>query len=121
MSGRHYSIYKALISFPFTTDLMDTMINACVNHTVLIIRWKKVLQVMLCKTPGNYNIEKLRVIQLIEADLNMYLGLIWGKKLVHNTINHKLFPIEQFGNHPGTQVSSAALLKTLSFDHVRIL
>ena len=37
---------------------------------------------MLCKTPGVYEIKKLHVIQLIEADLNMYLCLVWGKRLV---------------------------------------
>mmetsp|Transcript_7891 Transcript_7891/g.12066 ORF Transcript_7891/g.12066 Transcript_7891/m.12066 type:complete len:162 (-) Transcript_7891:62-547(-) len=76
---------------------------------------------MLCRVPGNYDLEKLRVIQLIEADLNMYLRLTWGKRLVQNAIHHDLFPEEQFGNHPGVQGGSAALLKTISTDLIRLL
>lgn len=120
LSGRHYSIYKALLAFPFTTNLLVTLINECTEHTFLLSRWKKVLQVMICKTPGNYHIDKLRVIQLLEADLNMYLRLIWGKRLIHNTLKHDLFPQEQLGNKPGVLGASAALLKVLTFDHIRL-
>jgi hypothetical protein len=33
-------------------------------------RWKKGLDVELCKEPGNYNLERLRTIVLLEADYN---------------------------------------------------
>ena len=76
---------------------------------------------MLCKEQGNYKIEKLRVIQLMEADLNMYLRLTWGKKLVRNAIQYNLFLLEQLGNKPGVLGSSAALLKVISFDLIYLL
>jgi len=94
----------------------------------MLTRWKKVLEVMLCKIPGSYDLEKLRVIQLIEANLNIlrsastyiYLRLVWGKRLVHNALHHDLFLEEQFGNHTGVQGSCAALLKTISSDLILI-
>ena len=91
MLERHYSIYKALLHFPFTINIIVSLINDAVNNNYLLTRWRKVIQIMLCKIPGNYNINKLRVIQLLEADLNMYLHLIWGKKLVQNALKHSLF------------------------------
>ena len=76
---------------------------------------------MLCKTPGKYNIDKLRVIQLIKADLNMYFRLVWGKQLVHHSRKHDFIPAKQFGSVPGRQATSALLLKVLSFDLIRLL
>ena len=75
---------------------------------------------MLCKTPGVYEIDKLRVIQLIEADLNMYLRLIWGKRLVHHALHAGKILVEQFGSKPGSLAMSAALLKVLTFDLIRL-
>jgi hypothetical protein len=61
------------------TGKVVKLINKGVTYGFVLKRWHKVLQVMLCKKPGNYNIDKLCVIQLIEADLNMYFRLVWGK------------------------------------------
>lgn len=52
---------------------MTSLINNSVQHNFILGRWKKVLQIMLCKIPRNFAIEKLYVIQLLEADLNMFL------------------------------------------------
>jgi hypothetical protein len=76
---------------------------------------------MLCKKPGNYNIDKLCVIQLIEADLNMYFGLVWEKRLVHHARKLGFIPPEQFGSVPGRQAASALLLKVLSLDLIQFL
>lgn len=82
---------------------------------------KKVLQIMLLKEPGNFKIDRLRVIQLIEADINMYFRLIWGKRLVRHSLHRDRIPYEQFGSKPGALATSAALLKVISFDLIRIL
>ena len=77
---------------------------------------------MLCKKPGKYNIDKLRVIiQLIEADLNMHFHLVWGKRLIHHSRKQDFIPAEQFGSVPGRQATSALLLKVLSFDLIWLL
>ena len=75
---------------------------------------------MLWKIPGNYHIEKLWVIQLLEADIQMYLHLIWGKRLVHNTTKHKLSNNKQMGSQPGFLGWSAPLLKVLLFDFIQV-
>jgi hypothetical protein len=83
LSGRNYSIYKAImLPDNYFTGKVIELINKGVTHGFVVLkRWRNLLQVMLCKKTGNYNIalDKLRVIQLIEADLNMYFRLVWGK------------------------------------------
>ena len=76
---------------------------------------------MLSKIPGNFELENMRVIQLLEADINMFLCLTWGKKFVRNIINNNHFLPEQMGNRPGYQCSSAVLSKGISFDIIRLL
>ena len=71
---------------------------------------------MLCKVPGNFNVKKLRVIQLTEADSKMYLQLVWGKQMMQNTIQHDFFLTERIGNCPGLLCSSSILLKVIIFD-----
>jgi hypothetical protein len=63
-------VYATLISIPFEFDFT-------------LDQWLNALQVMLEKTKGNPRLDKLRVIQLIEADLNMMLRIIFGRRLVH--------------------------------------
>ena len=58
MSGRHYTIYKALLRFPFTVSIIVSLINDAVNNNYLLTRWRKVIQIMFCEIPGNYNINK---------------------------------------------------------------
>ena len=36
----------------------------------------KIVQIMLCKILGNFDLENIQVIQLLEVDLNMYLCLL---------------------------------------------
>ena len=100
---------------------MSQLVQQCVQHNIILDRWLKVIQVMLCKSAGNYNLDKLRVIQLLEADLNLYLRLVWGKNLVRHIVATNQFPAEQLGNKPGSTGSSAPLLKVLSFDLIRLL
>ena len=75
-SGGHYSVHKALLVFPFTLQVIVKLINLCVTDNLLLTRWKKIIQIIICKIPGNFELEQIRVIQIIEANINMYLRLI---------------------------------------------
>ena len=41
-------------------------------------RWTNALQVMLEKVKGTPRLDKLRVVQLLEADLDMSLQIVFG-------------------------------------------
>jgi hypothetical protein len=68
---------------------------------------------MLCKKEGNFHINRLRVIQLLEADLNMIFRYFWGRQMVHSAQDNNLIPPIQFGNQAGITANSAHLLCVL--------
>jgi hypothetical protein len=47
-------------------------------------RWQTVFNAMLEKIPGKPLLHKLRVIHILEADYNLTLKAIFGKRLMHN-------------------------------------
>ena len=46
---------------------------------------------MLLKDPGMPKVERLRVIQLFEADYNFVLRMIWGRRLVWNAQKYGVY------------------------------
>ena len=84
------------------------------SNKFLLARREKVIQVLLCKSKGNFNIKNLRIIQLIEADLSICMRLIWVKKLVSNIINAEQFLQEQFGSKYVSLGISAAVLRVIT-------
>ena len=63
-------------------------------------RWKKVVNIMLEKEPGNPKIHRLQVIHLYEADYNLLLAL-QARKIVHNAEDNKLLNDSLYGARPG--------------------
>jgi hypothetical protein len=57
--------------YTITADLL----KACISTGYVLNRWKTVANAMLEKIPGVPRINKLRVIHLFEADLNLILGI----------------------------------------------
>ena len=53
-------------------------------------RWRKAVQFMLEKEPGNPIISKLRVMQLLEADMSFAFQLLRGKRLVYDALAHNV-------------------------------
>eukprot|EP00957_Ditylum_brightwellii_P069788 5299537-Ditylum_brightwellii.AAC.1 len=66
---------------------------------------------MLEKDPGNPRIERLRLIVIVEGDMNTTLKIIWNKPLVPTAEN----PV-QFGNWKGRKALDALLMKIVTMD-----
>ena len=71
---------------------------------------------MLEKTKGCARVDKLWVIQLFEADLNMALRIIFGPRLIHRAEDRGTIPLTQWGSRPNRSSTDAILLKRLSND-----
>ena len=93
-SGGYYGLYWALLNFPFTFNIIVLLINKCLENIFLLKRWKKIIQMMLCKSPRNYDIEKHFVPQIIEVDLILYLRFLWRKRLVSDFLNNNLYALK---------------------------
>ena len=117
-SGRHITLYKILATDPVLSQILARAITMPFTYGFSPARWRTAVQFMLEKEPGNPKITKLRVIQLLEADMNFAFRLLWGKRLVHNALAHNVLSPWNFGGCPGARVHSALLLKTISYDYL---
>jgi len=74
------------------------------------------------KTPGRPLIHRLRIIQLLELDMNITFKLIWGRRLVWNIEDNDLMEDTlQFSARPNRRAISAVLLKVVAYDLIRQL
>ena len=73
---------------------------------------------MLPKDKGTPVVERLRVIQLFEADYNFVLRVIWGRRLVCSAQKFGIYMSAQRAQ-PGNLCIAAALNKVLSYDMIR--
>ncbi len=70
MSGVHYGHYKATIQDPQSTNVLALQLTIIARSGIPPESWSVGLQVMLEKIAGLCLVEKLRAIQLYEADFN---------------------------------------------------
>ena len=82
-------------------------------------RWKKVVNIMLEKDPGNPKIHRLRVIHLYEADYNLILGVIW-RELIHHCEDHHLLHPSLYGARPGRGALDPVFIEELTNEITRL-
>jgi len=93
------------------------MADIPLNTGYSLERWRKGLNIMLEKSPGNFNVEKLRIILLFEADFNAnnkWLG--WAVMINAETFN--LLAPEQNGSCKQKSAVSQCLNKLLFYDYI---
>ena len=119
VSGLHYGHYKVLSKLGDDTIigvLFDLVNIAFITHSPLP-RWRHATQLMLEKGKGP-SVENLRIIQLLEADMNWLLRFLWGRKLEKHATVAGIYNEAQFAS-PGKLCQSAILNKVLFFDLLR--
>ena len=94
-SGRHVGHYLTIARME--SDVMRATLcliaEAAIQSQRPLDRWLHCTQVMLDKGKGNH-ISNLRIIQLLEADLNFALRLIWGKRFNRAAHGHRDITIQ---------------------------
>jgi hypothetical protein len=87
-SGRGYHHYKACVegSSDGLADAQAKVYAALMSIPLLTgycpERWKHTIDIMLEKVPGVVRSNKLRIIQLLEADLNQVLQIAFARKII---------------------------------------
>ena len=71
---------------------------------------------MIQKEKGNEKIHRLRVIQLMGADYNFVLALVFGHRMMKFARQHCNLNDSQYGSMAGKRTQSAVLNKVLTYD-----
>jgi len=80
-------------------------------------RWRHGLNVMLEKTPGNFDVEWLHIILLFEADCNQNNKWL-GRAFMKEAERWKLLTAEQYGSRCNKDVITQCLNKRLWYDYI---
>lgn len=114
-SNKHYGHYKAAAQSEMITGVLSKQLTVVARSGVPPDRWPVVLQVMLEKVAGICLVERLRSIQLYEADYNFYNQFIFGQKAMSALTEHGYLPEEHF-SQKGSTAEDAKFDKTLMAD-----
>jgi len=102
LSGIHYRHYKAAAQDKFSTNLLSQQLTIIAHSGVPPKSWSVGLQVMLEKIAGICLVDKLRAIQLYEADFNCYNQFVFGLKAMNTIMSNHLVPEELFSQKSST-------------------
>jgi len=97
LSGIHFGHYMAGTFNPNIVLFNATMADIPLKTGYSPSRWRQGLNVMLEKTPGNFNVEKLRIILLFEADFNANNKWL-GRVAMYMAESLDLLADEQYGS-----------------------
>ena len=95
-SGIHYGHYKAAAQDDFSSSILSQQLTVIARSGVPPESWSVGLQVMLEKIAGVCLVEKLRAIQLYEADFNCYNQFIFGRQAMQTLTDSGYIPEELF-------------------------
>ena len=94
--------------------------NVALTYGHVYDRWKHIISVMIEKKPGLFLLEKLRTINLFEADYNWLLGLIFGLRMVYSAEDQQQLSDSQWGARPGRSTEQPDLHKARPRKSTRI-
>jgi hypothetical protein len=92
-------------------EMKAKFINAALEHSFVYERWKTVVNATIEKIPGRPLLHKLRVIHLMESDINLVVGIEIGRRLIRHAMASGHMSMEQFGSLPGRKAIDPLALK----------
>ena len=114
-SGLHITHYKATALDPILAEHFALQMNLIMESGIHPLRWGIALQVMLEKVAGVCLVDKLRSIQLYEADLNWFMKFVFNDLALSKLDEADMLPEEHYSKKDST-AEDACLDKTLTFD-----
>jgi hypothetical protein len=94
-------------------------INAAIKHTHVFPRWMTIVNATIEKIPGKPLLNKLRVIHLIESDLNLIVGEL-HRRLMKQALEAGKLCVEQFGSIAGRKAIDPLALKHATYSIGRL-
>jgi hypothetical protein len=119
LSGLHYGHYKAAAQSDYLSEIHAIMTELAVTGGTPLERWQSGLSVMLEKTQGVIQVDKLRAILLMEADFNFYNGLMFAKRMMDRAESNHWIPREIYGGRKNHEAIEVAMNRRLLADIAR--
>ena len=114
-SGFHHGHGKAAAHSAALSETLAMQMNLTIQSGAHPTRWGTALQVLLEKVAGVCLVEKLRPIQLYEADLNWFMKFVFNDRAMKALTAADYLPEEHYSQKEST-AEDACLDKTLTFD-----
>ena len=118
-SGIHYGHYIAAIQNDLLAEVNVTFMRVPFAHGFPLDRWSSSVHCMLQKKKVAF-IDKLRIIQLFEADFNSALKYVLGRRLLYYSEEQGLNSNQTHGSRPGRSTHDALKINTLTYDIARL-
>jgi hypothetical protein len=136
-SRRHLGLYKALVMAhinaskefdrkdpdnkydPTAKDKAEEIIrlihglaSIATAQGLFICCWVHVINGMIYKKPGCTELDRLRIIHLFEANFNLFVAVLFGRRAMRHSVTQTLLHTGQCGK-PGGECQDAAISKVL--------
>jgi hypothetical protein len=118
-SGRHLGHYKTALLNDRLLALYVDMLNLPITYGFAPERWTHSITPLIEKDEGKPFLTRLRVIHLFEADYNLFLKLVYGKRMVRNAEKCNALNDQQHGSRPRLMTTDALFLARLEKDLIR--
>jgi hypothetical protein len=118
-SGRHFGHYKTALLDDRMTALHVAMLNLPVMHGFAPERWTHSITPLIEKDEGQPFLTRLQVIHLFEADYNLFLKVVYGKRLVRNAEKSNALHDQKHGSSPRRMTKDALFLSRLEKNLIR--
>jgi hypothetical protein len=121
LSGRHLGHYKTAILDGEVAKLHVDMINFPITYEFAPEGWTRSVTLLIEKEEGLSYLTHLRVIHLFEADYNLSLKIIYGRRMVKDGERNNAMNNQQHGSQPRRMTIDALLLARFEKDLIRQL
>ena len=115
-SKRTYAVYKCAIESERMTEVLVRFYNILIRNEYYPKRWLNILDVMIGKGKGMV-LGKLRIITLIEADLQYLMRIFLGDEIEEMIETDSRFSSANYSSRKNYSIESALLEKRLIFDN----
>ena len=118
LSGLHFGLFKANAKVLRIAAVQASQRNICFVTGMVLDRWTYCLDAILLKKVGNYNLEKLRTVVMLEPDFNMNNKKI-GKDAMWNGTRCGIVSRENYGGKKHARAPEVILNQVLVCDKMR--
>jgi hypothetical protein len=95
-----------------------SLINYGIRHGHSFLRWRKVVNIMIEKDPGQPRIHRLRVIHIYEADFNLMLAVKW-RTAIHQAEDQMTLNDGQYGSRPNRNATDPVFMEEMQYEICR--